>query len=112
MSIITARLTDEVEFNEEMEKMYNRVNAHLRAVPACLEDIVTDRAEKDASRILKGSSTYSVVAPFRNLMKLSGKNPDSSYYGVGRKFYNFYCKIVEKEVTEVRPERKLSFPEW
>ncbi|MBR3320270.1 hypothetical protein IKG20_03135 [Candidatus Saccharibacteria bacterium] len=107
MSIIVAR-TDEVTFENEMEKMYNRVNAHLRTVPACLEDIVTDRAEKDADRILKGNSTYSVVAPFRNLMKASTNNPDSSYYGVGQKFYKLYCRIIQKSVHE----RKLSFPEW
>ena len=106
MSIYVA--TDEQKFNEEMERMYRRVNAHIRTVPTCLEDIVADRAEKDADRIAKGGSSYSVMAPFRNLMKTSADNPESSYYGVGEKFYRLYCRIIQKYV----PERKLNFPEW
>ena len=118
MSILHATMThdgqlsDEVLFNDEMEKMYRRLNRWAKSVPTCLEDIVADRAEKDADRILKGETTYHVMAPFRNQMKASGDNPDSSYYGAGYKFYRLYCRNVQKHVSASRPERRLQFPEW
>ena len=104
--------TDEELFNTEMEKAFNRLDAHIRVVPLTAEDVVTDHAEKDAARILKGTSTYTAVAPFRNILQAGDRNPDSSYYGSGERFYRLYCTTVERNVQASRPERKLSFPNW
>ena len=112
MSIAIKPHSDEEVFNYEMGKAFDRLDAHIMAVPLTTEDVVTDRAEKDAARILKGTSSYSAMAPFRNLMRAGNKIPDSSYYRCGGKFYHLYCRTVEKVVKASNPERQLNFPEW
>ena len=104
--------TDEEAFATEMEKALHRVDAHIRIVPLTTEDVVTNHAEKDAERILEGESTYSVTAPFRNILRAGDKSRESSYYGCGMKFYTLYCNEVAKTVQASKPERKLTFPDW
>jgi hypothetical protein len=112
MGISAKNYTDDELYATEMEKALVRLDAHIRVVPLTTEDVVTDHAEKDAARILKGITSYTAMAPFRNILQAGNKNPESSYYGCGKKFYDLYCRTVEKTVKTSNPERKLNFPIW
>lgn len=111
-SLNATELTDETEFNLEMEKMFNRVANWQNRQPTCLEDIIADCADKAAKRILSGESTMTVCLPQKNLLKTSDENIRSSWYHHGKIFYDFYCELVKQLVVKEKPERKLAFPIW
>ena len=104
--------TDEERFAAEMAEAIKRLNNHIQATPLTAEDVVIDRAQKDAERILNGTTSYTAMAPFRNILSGGNTNPDSSYYGCGEKYYSLYCKIVKGIVKASAPSRKLNIPEW
>ena len=111
-TVNATELTDETLFNEEMEKMFDRVANWQKRQPTCLEDIIAERADKAAKRILNGESTMSVTLPQKNLLKTSNDNVRSSWYHHGRVFWDLYCELVNKLVHEQNPNRRLAFPNW
>ena len=97
---------------DEMKKAFRRLDKHIQTVPCTADDVVIDHAEKDAARILEGTSTYTATAPMRNILESGNANPGSAYYQRGKKYYSLYCETVEKTVKASNPNRKLSFPIW
>lgn len=112
ISAVIKSHTDEEHFAAEMAEAIKRLNNHIQATPLTAEDVVIDHAKKDAERILNGTTSYTAMAPFRNILSGGNTNPDSSYYGCGEKYYSLYCKTVEDIVKAFRPDRTLHVPGW
>ncbi|MBQ3293530.1 hypothetical protein IJG96_00140 [Candidatus Saccharibacteria bacterium] len=111
MSIVVARLTDEEQFEKEMARAENRIDAYYADYKICWEDEISDRAEKDANRLLSGESSYHVLSPVRNwLRSIDPEATDAS--DLGKKLYRLYCRKIQDIVTRVTPLRRLAFPEW
>ncbi len=104
---------DTAAFNDEMERMLDRVSAEREHIPMMLDETVIDRARKDAERIVNGCrSTSEVTRPYRNILKSCDTDPDSSFFRKGEEYWKTYQKYVEGFVRALNSTRKLAFPEW
>ena len=101
--IINAQVED-AKMREAMQQAERNADAHRKAQPQpTVREQVNRRAQKDASLLTKGKSSWNVFQPTRNWFRNLGIE--------GRKYWPIYCRMVQELVNEEQPTRRLAFPD-